>query len=200
MISATFFRFLVRACASSVAIWIEPSGPVCQKYGIGQLRGQRVAGVHRRHLRRLRLHGHGLLLLRGRGERHAHDEHRALVDQLARHRRRDVGARLVVLDQQLDLPAEHAAAGVDHLRAEDQAFGAGLRIRLGDADPVGDDADLDGFLRRNTKQKKRQNDRQYLLSSPLLNRSDAAYPSILHKDRPPASGVPAAPGSSGSPP
>src|SRR3954468_938059 len=35
VISATFFRFFERACARSVAIWIEPSGPVCQKYGLG---------------------------------------------------------------------------------------------------------------------------------------------------------------------
>src|SRR6266513_4003056 len=35
LISATRFRFCARACASKVAIWIEPSGPVCQKYGFG---------------------------------------------------------------------------------------------------------------------------------------------------------------------
>src|SRR6188508_260980 len=34
LISATRFRFLARACDRSVAIWIEPSGPVCQKYGL----------------------------------------------------------------------------------------------------------------------------------------------------------------------
>src|SRR6267143_1408154 len=35
VISETRFRFFARACARSVAIWIEPSGPVCQKYGFG---------------------------------------------------------------------------------------------------------------------------------------------------------------------
>ena len=107
-----------------------------------ELRRQVVGRVHRRHLRRLRFHGHGLLLLRGRAERDAEDEDRALLDQLARERRRNVGPRLVVLDQQLDLAAEQAAAPVDFVGAENHAFGRGLGVRLGYADAIGDHADL----------------------------------------------------------
>ena len=122
---------------------------------IVELRGQVVGRVHRRHLRRLRLHRHRLLLLRRRAERDAQDEHRALVDQLPRERGRDIGLRLVVLDQELDLLAEHAALLVDLARAEHHALGRGLRVRLRHADAVGDDADLDRVLRLRCKPNKR---------------------------------------------
>ena len=155
--------------------------------GVRQLRSERVAGVHRRHLRRFRLHGHGLLLLGRRGQRHAKDEDRSLVDQFAGQRRRDVRARLVVLDEQLDLAAEHPAPAVDLGGAEQGSLRARLRVRLGDPDAVGDHADLDGLLRKATCGEQRRRDGQQLPhASLLLNRADSSSASILHKDRPPA--------------
>jgi len=82
----------------------EPSGPVCQKYGFGSC----VVSVSPEFIGVIC----GVFASMSRsaaagwpGQRHAEDEDRSLVDQFAGQRRRDIRARLVVLDEQLDLAA-----------------------------------------------------------------------------------------------
>src|SRR4029077_11958491 len=123
-----------------------------------------------------------------------------LVDQLAGERGRDVGARLVVLDQELDLLAEDAALLVDLVRAEDQALGRRLRIGLRYADAVGDHADLDGVLRLRGKPNQHRGEQCEKSHLPLLSRLSAASASSRYRFRAPASKAPAAPDSNGSRP
>ena len=130
VISATRLKFLLRGVREQRGDLRRAERPGLPEVRVVELRRQVVGRIHRRHLRRLRLHGHGLLLLRGRAERDAEDEHHALVDELARERRRDVGPRLVVLDQQLDLAAEHAALAVDLLAPKTTPSVAGSEYGL----------------------------------------------------------------------
>src|SRR5207247_2234325 len=75
----------------------------------------------------------------------------------------------VVLDQELQLAAEHAALAVQLVRAKHQALGGGLGIGLGDAHPVGDHADLDRVLRVRGAADQRR--RQYREPPPHVSSS-----------------------------
>ena len=113
-----------------------------------ELRRQRVGAVGRRQMQRLGFERDGLGLLRRGRAGIRDDRNNAVVDQLACLRGRDVRLVLVILDDELDLLAEHAALVVEHLGAQLDAAGHRLGVEFRAGDAVGDDADLDRVLRR----------------------------------------------------
>jgi hypothetical protein len=80
--------------------------------------------------------------------------------------------RLVVAPHQLELPAEHAALGVQLVDRDLQAAGDGLAGARRLARKRGDQADLDGVLRRGAEGNEQRERQQYPTHS-WISRSGA---------------------------